>query len=156
MARYADSEALPPLVAAITRRSGDFGAERTRVYLDRILAENKHAEVQAEALLARAKLYFARRPLVKNASKAELDAGRADLRRGLELATAVGGKGVGRQPVAPNQPLVERVDGVLFEAEHLQIGHVAPDIIGKDLDGVEFRLSDYRGKVVMLDFWGHW
>ncbi len=44
----------------------------------------------------------------------------------------------------------------LFDLEHLQVGHEAPDIIGKDLDGMEFRLSDYRGKVVLLDFWGHW
>ena len=26
----------------------------------------------------------------------------------------------------------------------------------EDLAGVEFKLSDYRGKVVFLDFWGHW
>jgi thiol-disulfide isomerase/thioredoxin len=44
----------------------------------------------------------------------------------------------------------------LFEHENLQVGQVAPDIEGKDLDGIPFRLSDYRGKVVMLDFWGHW
>ena len=24
------------------------------------------------------------------------------------------------------------------------------------LDGQKFKLSDYRGKVVVLDFWGHW
>jgi hypothetical protein len=24
------------------------------------------------------------------------------------------------------------------------------------LDGKPLRLSDYRGKVVVLDFWGHW
>jgi cytochrome oxidase Cu insertion factor (SCO1/SenC/PrrC family) len=29
----------------------------------------------------------------------------------------------------------------------------APDIVGTDQDGQEFKLSDYRGKVVMLDFW---
>lgn len=40
--------------------------------------------------------------------------------------------------------------------EKFGIGMVAPDIVGVDLDGVEFRLSDYRGKVVFLDFWGHW
>ena len=44
----------------------------------------------------------------------------------------------------------------LFDLVHLQVGKQAPDIVGKDLDGVEFRLSDYRGKVVLLDFWGHW
>lgn len=36
------------------------------------------------------------------------------------------------------------------------IGEEAPEISGVDLDGVEFKLSDYRGKVVMLDFYGDW
>ena len=39
---------------------------------------------------------------------------------------------------------------------NLQVGKVAPDIEGPDIDGVNFKLSDYRGKVVMLDFWGDW
>ena len=38
----------------------------------------------------------------------------------------------------------------------LAVGQVAPDIAGEDIDGAKFKLSDYRGKVVMLDFWGHW
>ena len=44
----------------------------------------------------------------------------------------------------------------LFDLTRLQVGNEAPDIIGKDLDGIEFQLSHYRGKVVLLDFWGHW
>ena len=44
----------------------------------------------------------------------------------------------------------------LFDLTRLQVGKEAPDIIGKDLDGIEFQLSHYRGKVVLLDFWGHW
>lgn len=32
----------------------------------------------------------------------------------------------------------------------------APEISGPDIDGKDFKLSDYRGKVVMLDFWGNW
>ncbi len=32
----------------------------------------------------------------------------------------------------------------------------APDIDGTDADGKRFRLSEYRGKVVVLDFWGDW
>jgi peroxiredoxin len=39
---------------------------------------------------------------------------------------------------------------------HMMVGKVAPDIIGKDYDGVEFKLSDYRGKVVVLYFTGQW
>jgi hypothetical protein len=35
-------------------------------------------------------------------------------------------------------------------------GELVPEIIGEDLEGTEFRLSDYQGKVIMLDFWGDW
>ena len=38
----------------------------------------------------------------------------------------------------------------------LAIGKVAPEISGVDVDGSKFKLSDYRGKVVVLDFWGDW
>jgi hypothetical protein len=44
----------------------------------------------------------------------------------------------------------------LHELRNLVAGKVAPDIVGEDIDGQKFSLSDYRGKVVMLDFWGHW
>lgn len=37
-----------------------------------------------------------------------------------------------------------------------EIGDSAHEITGEDLDGVQFSLSDYRGKVVVLDFWGDW
>ncbi len=46
--------------------------------------------------------------------------------------------------------------GVLFELEHLAVGLTVPDLEGNDLDGAAFKLSDYRGKVVLLDFWAHW
>jgi hypothetical protein len=36
------------------------------------------------------------------------------------------------------------------------IGQVAPEISGEDVDGKPMKLSDYRGKVVVLDFWGNW
>ena len=36
------------------------------------------------------------------------------------------------------------------------IGQTAPEITGKDLDGKPMKLSEFRGKVVVLDFWGHW
>ena len=38
----------------------------------------------------------------------------------------------------------------------LGIGKPAPEIRGEDIDGQPFQLSDYKGKVVVLDFWGDW
>jgi hypothetical protein len=38
----------------------------------------------------------------------------------------------------------------------LSVGNIAPDILGQDIDGKKFKLSDYRGKVVVIDFWGNW
>lgn len=48
------------------------------------------------------------------------------------------------------------VDGERHEIHDLTIGKGAPDIDAQDIHGRQFKLSDYRGKVVMLDFWGHW
>jgi hypothetical protein len=44
----------------------------------------------------------------------------------------------------------------LFELRFLSVGRVAPEVEGRDVDGKKFKLSDYRGKVVLLDFWGNW
>ncbi len=36
------------------------------------------------------------------------------------------------------------------------VGDMAPDFEAAGLDGTAFKLSDYRGKVVLLDFWATW
>src|SRR5262249_34925157 len=41
----------------------------------------------------------------------------------------------------------------LFEIRNLGIGKVAPEIEGEDLDGKPMKLSDFRGKIVLLNFW---
>jgi hypothetical protein len=56
----------------------------------------------------------------------------------------------------PRGTAAEAARGELFELRNLALGKVAPEIEGEDLDGQAFKLSDYRGKVVMLDFWGNW
>lgn len=44
----------------------------------------------------------------------------------------------------------------LFVLQNLAIGMLAPELVGVDVDGKPIRLSDYRGKVLVLDFWGFW
>ena len=50
----------------------------------------------------------------------------------------------------------DAAESALFELRNLSVGKVAPDIVGEDLDGTPMKLSDYRGKVVVIDFWGDW
>lgn len=46
--------------------------------------------------------------------------------------------------------------GKLYRFTELVIGKPAPDFEAVDADGNPFRLSDYKGKVTVLDFWGFW
>jgi len=53
-------------------------------------------------------------------------------------------------------PASARATASIFELEHLQIGMTAPDFTATNDAGKPFKLSDYRGKVVVVDFWGFW
>jgi thiol-disulfide isomerase/thioredoxin len=44
----------------------------------------------------------------------------------------------------------------LVEIRLLTVGRLAPEIVGEDVNGEPMRLSDHRGKVVVLSFWGNW
>ena len=48
------------------------------------------------------------------------------------------------------------IDAYEQQVRARMIGMVAPEIVGKDYEGVPFKLSDYRGKVVVLTFSGEW
>jgi thiol-disulfide isomerase/thioredoxin len=52
--------------------------------------------------------------------------------------------------------LGEAAEQGLFALRNLAVGRTAPEIDGKDLEGKPFKLSDYRGKVVVLVFCGFW
>jgi len=51
---------------------------------------------------------------------------------------------------------VGKLRGSLEKAAARLIGQPSPDIAGEAIDGKAFKLSDYKGKVVMIDFWGDW
>jgi hypothetical protein len=58
--------------------------------------------------------------------------------------------GVSRpDPAKPAKPKLSGKEG-------LDVGDLAMEINAADIDGKKFKLSDYRGKVVVLDFWGNW
>ncbi len=60
------------------------------------------------------------------------------------------------KPPGGGSTIGERAEAGLFEIRHLVVGKMAPRIEGEDQDGRRFQLSDYRGKVVLIDFWSEY
>jgi cytochrome oxidase Cu insertion factor (SCO1/SenC/PrrC family) len=58
----------------------------------------------------------------------------------------------------PGETAVEtsKVEGMESISKTVVVGKEAPDFTIKDVDGKEWKLSDYRGKTVLLDFWAFW
>jgi hypothetical protein len=50
----------------------------------------------------------------------------------------------------------EAATAYVFALENLVAGKPCPDFAAIDAEGAGFKLSDYKGKVVLVDFWGFW
>ena len=134
-------------VARIGGLKQEFGAERSLLWLDRVLEHNRDPHVLAQAHYTRAAMHVGTRAV---ATSPEL---RAVAVEHLDRAR----EAIAKMPSAPvARSLAGLVDALRDEATRLEPGLPAPDIEGEDLDGVPFKLSDFRGKVVLLDFWGDW
>jgi peroxiredoxin len=79
-----------------------------------------------------------------------LQAGRLAEAHEMRVHTALEGIGL-------THPALARLAGQASRmVRDLTVGKVAPDIAGRDLEGAPLRLSDYRGKVVVVSFSGEW
>jgi hypothetical protein len=125
-------------------------SQAARSFLRAVIDKNPQHDIQGQACYALAVLLknLSERQKLATAEreKMQLDA-EGLLERALEK---YGNVKLGRGTLA------DRARGELFEIRNLAIGKTAPDIQGEDLDGKPFKLADYRGRVVVLDFWGHW
>lgn len=146
MDQHVQSPGIRLAVARIGGLKQAWGAEQSRAWLDRVLAQNGDPMVQAQALYTRAAMYVGTRATDTS------DALRRYAIEDLQQAQALLEQGEGRD----GRSLAQLATTLLDEAQRLEPGLEAPEIEGEDLDGVAFKLSDYRGKVVMLDFWGDW
>jgi peroxiredoxin len=55
-----------------------------------------------------------------------------------------------------NNPAVQRFIKTMNDVKPVSIGHKAPDFATTGLDGKPVKLSDYKGKYVLVDFWASW
>jgi tetratricopeptide (TPR) repeat protein len=117
-------------------------AEKAEKGLRRLLEGSPHKKVQAPALFALATMLW------ENGGEAR----RPEARKLLDRTLAE----FGEVEMYPGKTFGAAAKSYIFESEHLQIGMVAPDFQCTDENGQPFKLSDYRGKVVVVDFWGLW
>ena len=129
--------------------------------LRRALDESRDPEVRGMARLALAKR------LMRRLEDGEGPSGEGERRRWRDLdgvrdeaeellRRAAAEDGGLAHPVLPGTTLADHARSALDELRRFSVGCVAPEIRGRDADGAEFRLGDYRGKVVLLYFGGDW
>jgi hypothetical protein len=164
------SDKLGPLC---DRVSGGFGKEY-ETFLRAVLKDSPHRDVRARACLALA--HF----LTNRAHRIDLTRDQEELAKefaglyGEEYLTGLQkqdrGEAVreaealferarleyGAVKLASGGTVAERAEAELFELRHLTVGKQAPEIEGEDQDGKRFKLSDYRGQVVLIDFWSEY
>ena len=128
-AHHIESEKLDAVCQLLTYGSRE---KENKEFLTTALAKSPHQEVKGAASLSLGQLMARRNP-----AQAEQ-----------HFNDVIGKYGTKEQK--------KTAKGELYEMHNLAIGKVAPEIKGEDVDGKNFKLSDYRGKVVVLDFWGDW
>lgn len=145
------SAKLGGLIQALTNDESAAGEE----LLKAIAAESPEKAAKGPALFA-----LASRQVEKltgydsQATKADYDKVKPDVEKQLDAVAkdyadvSFGGGKLGSQ--------VEKLKGQLEKVAARLIGQPSPEIAAEDVDGKAFKLSDYKGKVVMIDFWGDW
>lgn len=163
-----------PVLAELCQQFWYAASEPARAFLEACLEGSPHEDVKAQAHYSLGKVWMNRASLARRLAS---DPGQRETfaeHYAAELLDLVAETGVEANQ-AKAEKILERVasdyadleyfrgrtlgskaEADLFELRHLNVGQVAPEIEGESIQGEPMKLSDFRGKVVVLDFWGHW
>jgi thiol-disulfide isomerase/thioredoxin len=149
-AKYLESPKLGPVATSL----GFSTDKRSEDLLRGLLEKNPSRDIQGQSALALTMLLKKHRAAVgrreDQAATKRLDQELEALYERMvkdyaDVKSGFGGRLVGATAEAE-----------LNEIRNLTVGKTAPDIVGEDAEGKKFKLSDYRGKVVLIDFWAGW
>src|SRR5262245_11090045 len=146
----------------------------SEAFLRAVLEENPHREVRALACLRLAQCLSGRlqrldlireRPEMarryeglfgRDYLQALMRRDRAEAVREVESVFERAARNFGDVTVPYGDTVAEEARSELHEIRHLSVGKPTQEIEGEDQDGRHFKLSDYRGKVVLLYFWSEY
>ena len=140
--KYPDHASIERVCAML----GQGGVPKADEMLRTILAKTDKPKVKAAAALALGQALAAKTDQLAD-MPAEADKVAAEGEKYLTMAIDLYKDSAAQKKAAEQE---------LKALRTLRVGKEVPEIKAGDLDGKEFKLSDYRGKVVLLDFWGHW
>jgi thiol-disulfide isomerase/thioredoxin len=148
---FAKDKRVPQVIAPLAGR-GDGSAERIA---KAIMAKNPDRKAQAKACKALVKAFEQQ---VKTAAQIESNEKFREFlekNRGKDYVKNIldNAPKYKKSAEAYKKMLATKYAGAFPD---LSIGKVAPEVVSKDLDGKEVKLSQYRGKVVVLDIWATW
>lgn len=130
-AKHADSEKLESIIGALSYATED---PEVLAALAKVAASSPHRTVRAAALMTQ---------VGHGVSNGDLN---PTQRKALEtVAEQFSETRQGKEAKAALALLAKYAPGC-----------TAPDFAGPGVDGKEIKLSDFRGRVVLLDFWGYW
>jgi hypothetical protein len=153
ISKYGDSDRLTRLTKELGRASRP--SEQNESWLRELIQKSSNERVQGDATFELANYLEQVRELAQYSDDEYLTS-----RTGEELDEEI--ESLLNQckeefaDVAKGNSTIGRLATAKLFAAQIKVGKPAPEITGVDLDDVEFKLSDYRGKVVMIDFWGDW
>jgi hypothetical protein len=144
--RFATSAKLERLPSVVANAGNALQRSKPEDALRALLAKSPHRAVQGHAAFHLAETLLGRSPVQRDPARRD---------EAIALYERVA-RDYADLELWVGKTLGAAAEGALFEQRYLQVGMPAPDFEAHDQDGVAFRLSDYRGKVVVLDFWGFW
>ena len=161
-------------VGEVCRRVSYGFSKECETFLRTVLEKNPHKDVQGLACLRLAQFLNARlqrldliKELPEMAKRYEGLFGkdylaalqRQDRAKALKEAEVLferAAEQYGDVKVPYGDTVAAKAKSDLHEIRHLSVGREAQEIEGQDQDGKRFKLSDYRGKVVLLYFWSEY
>ncbi len=125
------------------------GEELLISFLETVAKKNPDRQIQGQAQLSMAEILYEESPMMMMMGMGDKTNRTEKKKRAEKILRRLVKDFAGSE-------IAEQAEEQLFIIDHLQIGMTAPETAGVDVDGKKIKLSDFRGKVVLMVYWATW